>query len=385
MTDIKRLKVMVVDDTITYRKIVTDILSELPDVEVVGTANNGKIALNKIASLKPDLITLDIEMPEMNGLDVLAHIQKEHPDIGVIMLSTSTREGGEMTIRALELGAFDFIPKPLSGTMAENRNEIKNLLTPILKAFKRRQEIKNILKGETIAAGKKSDLSSKRKKSSAESENVAGRMQKISERLRIKSEIIAIGISTGGPNALAKMMPLIPPDIGVPILIVQHMPPIFTASLARSLNAKCNLSVAEARDGQLLTMNTVLIAPGGKHMKVATGTDGKNRIIRITDDPPENSCKPSVDYLFRSVAEHYVGRATGVIMTGMGSDGTKGAELLKKSGSFIIAQDEDSCTVFGMPKDVIESNLADIVLSLDKIPLEIVNTVKGPIKQLADV
>jgi len=378
MTDIKRLKVVVVDDTITYRKIVTDILSELPDVEVVGTANNGKIALNKIASLKPDLITLDIEMPEMNGLDVLAHIQKEHPDIGVIMLSTSTREGGEMTIRALELGAFDFIPKPLSGTMAENRNEIKNLLAPILKAFKRRQEIKNILKGETIATGKKSDLSSKKKKSSAESENVAGHMKKISGRLRIKSEIIAIGISTGGPNALAKMMPLIPPDIGVPILIVQHMPPIFTASLARSLNAKCNLSVVEARDGQLLTMNTVLIAPGGKHMKVAAGTDGKNRIIRITDDPPENSCKPSVDYLFRSVAEHYVGRATGVIMTGMGSDGTKGAELLKKSGSFIIAQDEDSCTVFGMPKDVIESNLADIVLSLDKIPVEIVNTVKGP-------
>jgi len=378
MTDIKKLKVMVVDDTIVYRKIIADIIAELPGVEVVGTANNGKIALNKIASLKPNLITLDIEMPEMNGLDVLAHIQKEHPDTGVIMLSTSTREGGEMTIRALELGAFDFIPKPLSGTMAENRNEIKGLLAPMLKAFNRKQEIKNILKGETIAIGKKSDLPSKRKKGTAALENVAGRMQKISRRLKIKSEIIVIGISTGGPNALTKMMPLIPPDIGVPILIVQHMPPIFTASLARSLNTKCNLSVTEARDGQLLSINTALIAPGGKHMKVVASSDGRSRIIRITDDPPENSCKPSVDYLFRSVAEHFVGRATGVIMTGMGSDGTKGAELLKKSGSFIIAQDEDSCTVFGMPKDVIESNLADIVLSLDKIPEEIVYTVKGP-------
>ncbi len=377
MTDIKRLKVMVVDDTVVYRKIVTDILSELPDVEVVGTANNGKIALNKIASLKPDLITLDIEMPEMNGLDVLAHIQKEHPDTEVIMLSTSTREGGEMTIRALELGAFDFIPKPLSGTMAENRNEIKGLIAPMLKAYKRRREIKNILKGKTSATGKKSDLPTKRKKSYAASKDVAGRIKKISGRLKIKSEIIAIGVSTGGPNALAKMMPLIPPDIGVPILIVQHMPPIFTASLARSLNAKCNLSVVEARDGQLLPMNTALIAPGGKHMKLAASADGKDRIIRITDDPPENSCKPSVDYLFRSVAEHYVGRATGIIMTGMGSDGTKGAELLKKSGSFIIAQDEGSCTVFGMPKDVIERNLADIVLSLDKIPVEIVNSVKS--------
>ncbi|MBW1897522.1 MAG: chemotaxis-specific protein-glutamate methyltransferase CheB, partial [Deltaproteobacteria bacterium] len=306
-----------------------------------------------------------------------ALIQKEHPDTEVIMLSTSTREGGEMTIRALELGAFDFIPKPLSGTMAENRNEIKGLIAPMLKAYKRRREIKNILKGDLLATGKKSALPSKRKKSSAASGNVAGRMKKISGRLKIKSEIIAIGVSTGGPNALAKMMPLIPPDIGVPILIVQHMPPIFTASLARSLNAKCNLSVVEARDGQLLPMNAALIAPGGKHMKLAASADGKDKIIRITDDPPENSCKPSVDYLFRSVAEHYVERATGIIMTGMGSDGTKGAELLKKSGSFIIAQDEDSCTVFGMPKDIIESNLADIVLSLDKIPVEIVNSVKG--------
>ncbi len=370
MTDTAKLKIMVVDDTIVYRKIVTDILSELPDVEVVGTASNGKIALHKIASLKPDLITLDIEMPVMNGLDVLAHIQKESPDTGVIMLSTSTREGGEMTIRALELGAFDFIPKPLSGTMAENRNEIKGLIAPILKAFKRHQGIKSILKGEPITTDKKRELPSKSKKSATAPEIAAG-------RIKTKSEIVVIGISTGGPNALAKMMPLIPPDIGVPILIVQHMPPIFTASLAKSLNAKCNLSVAEARDGQLLPINTALIAPGGKHMKVAAGADGKNRIIRITDDPPENSCKPSVDYLFRSVAEHYVGRATGVIMTGMGSDGTKGAQLLKQSGSFIIAQDEESCTVFGMPKDVIESNLADIVLSLDKIPLGIVNAVKG--------
>ena len=377
MNESNLLKVMVVDDTIVYRKIVTDILSSLPEVEIVGTASNGKLALNKIPMLKPDLITLDIEMPEMNGLDVLAHVQENWPEIGVVMLSTSTQEGGELTIRALELGAFDFIPKPLSGTMADNKEEIKTLLAPMLKAFKRRREIKNILSGKFAPppAAAKVKAPPQAEKKPVSEDTIARRMNRITRQITPKSEIVAIGISTGGPNALAKMMPLFPPDIGVPILIVQHMPPIFTESLAKSLDAKCALTVAEARDGQILTKNTALIAPGGKHMKIAASADGMNRIIRITDDPPENSCKPSVDYLFRSVAEHYVGRATGVIMTGMGSDGSKGATLLKKSGSIIIAQDEGSCTVFGMPKEVIEADLADAVVSLDIMAQEIVNSV----------
>jgi two-component system chemotaxis response regulator CheB len=380
MNELNNLKVMVVDDTIVYRKIVTDILSEISDIEVVGTASNGKLALNKIPMLKPDLITLDIEMPEMNGLDVLAYIQKKWPEIGVVMLSTSTQEGGEMTIRALELGAFDFIPKPLSGTMADNREEIKNLLTPMVKAFHRRREIKNILSGKTSPTVSKKKSLPQRKKSSVSEDTIARRMNRISRQTHAKSEIIAIGVSTGGPNALVKMMPFLPQNIGVPILIVQHMPPIFTESLAKSLNAKCALTVAEARDGQILVKNTALIAPGGKHMKIAASADGMNRIIRITDDPPENSCKPSVDYLFRSVAEHYVGRATGVIMTGMGADGSKGVKYLKRNGSFIIAQDENSCTVFGMPKEVIEANLADAVVSLDTMAQEIINSVAKRIR-----
>ncbi len=375
MNKMNPLKVMVVDDTIVYRKIVTDILSELSDVEVVGTASNGKLALHKIPMLKPDLITLDIEMPEMNGLDFLAHVQEEWPEIGVVMLSTSTQEGGEMTIRALELGAFDFIPKPLSGTMADNKEEIKTLLSPMLKAFKRHREIKHILSGKPNPALSKTKSALKKKKKNVSDDTIAQRMKKVSRQIGAKSEIVAIGISTGGPNALAKMMPMIPPDIGVPILIVQHMPPIFTESLAKSLDAKSALPVREARDGQILTKNTALIAPGGKHMKIVASADGMNRIIRITDDPPENSCRPSVDYLFRSIAEHYVGRATGVIMTGMGADGCKGAKLLKKNGAFIIAQDEDSCTVFGMPKEIIEADLADAVVSLDIMAQEIVNSV----------
>ncbi|MFH2066320.1 MAG: chemotaxis response regulator protein-glutamate methylesterase [Pseudomonadota bacterium] len=375
MNESNLLRIMVIDDTIVYRKIVTDILSEFSEVEVVGTASNGKLALNKIPMLKPDLITLDIEMPEMNGLDVLAHVQKKWPEIGVVMLSTSTREGGELTIRALELGAFDFIPKPLTGTMTDNREEIKTLLAPILKAFKRHREIKNILSGKTTPAAVKTKISPQASAKAVPDDTIARRMNRITRQISPKSEIVAIGISTGGPNALSKMMPMLPPDIGVPILIVQHMPPIFTESLAKSLDAKCALTVAEARDGQVVAKNTALIAPGGKHMKIAASADGMNRIIRITDDPPENSCKPSVDYLFRSVAEHYVGRATGVIMTGMGSDGSKGAKFLKNSGSLIIAQDEDSCTVFGMPKEVIEADLADAVVSLDSMAQEIVNSV----------
>jgi len=374
MDNTKSLKVLVVDDTIIYRKIVSDILAEIPDIEVVRTASNGKIALSKIATLEPDLITLDIEMPEVNGIEVLAHIRKEKWDVGAIVLSALTHEGGDMTITALELGAFDFIPKPDSGTMAENRAAIKNILINMLKAFQRRQDIKNILKGEPVPKTKHDKPRLIKKKPAyvnAGDESIL----KLSNRQQAKSEIVTIGVSTGGPSALAKLLPMIPKNIGVPILIVQHMPPIFTQSLARSLDAKCSIDVREAKDGEVLSAGTIFIAPGGKQMKVAAASDGHSRIIRITDDPPENSCKPSVDYLFRSVALYYLGRATGIIMTGMGSDGTLGSKLMKENGSVIIAQDEASSTVFGMPREVINAGYADIVVPIDQIAETIKNTV----------
>lgn len=364
-----RLRVLVVDDTIVYRKIVGDVISAIPGAEVVGTANNGKIALSKINALKPDLVTLDIEMPEMNGIEVLENLRRTHPHIGVVMLSTLTQEGGEMTVKALELGAFDFIPKPQSGSMAENLENIRNLLTPIVGAFKRRLDIKSIL------AGKRPRRPAPVLPRKPAAPSPTGRVMPRSG-IKGRSEIITIGISTGGPNALAKMMPLLPGDIGVPILIVQHMPPLFTESLAKSLDSKCAVTVREAKDGEIIEANTALIAPGGKQMKIIAGTDGKNRIVRITDDPPENSCKPSADYLFRSVASLYVGRATGVIMTGMGSDGTRGLRQMKENGSFIIAQNEETCTVFGMPKEPIESNIVDVVAPLERIAQEITKTVK---------
>ncbi|MBF0120860.1 MAG: chemotaxis response regulator protein-glutamate methylesterase [Desulfobacterales bacterium] len=388
MSSSNSLKVVVVDDTILYRKIVSDVLAEIPNVEVVGTANNGKIALSKIASLKPDVVTLDIEMPVMSGLEVLAHIQKEFPEVHALVLSTLTQQGSEMTIRALELGAFDFIPKPQSGTMNENKQAVKDALVPMLKAIVRRREIKTILKSkqppkkdtpltkDQIIQLTKTGTISKATHTSSPPEDITARMQKLSKQPHTKSEIVAIGISTGGPNALAKMMPMIPGDIGVPILIVQHMPPVFTQSLAKSLSTKCKVLVKEAVDGEILAPNVAFIAPGGKQMKIVASSDGKNRIIRITDDPPENSCKPSADYLFRSVANYYVGRATGVIMTGMGSDGLNGLKLMNRNGAFIIAQDEATCTVFGMPKEPIEAGIVNVVSPLDQIAIEIIKTVK---------
>lgn len=372
MVENKKLRVLVVDDTAVYRKVVTEVLSDIPDIEVIGAANNGKIAMSKIASLRPDILTLDIEMPEMNGLDVLSAIRSDGYDVGAIVLSTLTHKGGELTMQALELGAFDFITKPESNSIEESKKQIKNALTSMLKAYSRRQEIKNIL------GGKLSFISSiKQSKTKESPQGVVRRMNSIANSKKKTAEIVGIGVSTGGPKALSQMMPQLPADINVPILIVQHMPPIFTQSLAKSLNAKCLIEVKEAIDGETIRPNVAFIAPGGKQMKIVAGMDGKDRIIRITDDPPENSCKPSVDYLFRSIAQHYVGRSAGVIMTGMGSDGNIGLELMKRNGATIIAQDESTCIVYGMPKKAVESGIADIVAPLDQIAPEICQLVKG--------
>lgn len=369
------LRVLVVDDTVVYRKAVSDVLSEIPDVEVVGTASNGKIAMSKIDSLKPDLLTLDIEMPEMNGIDVLASLQEQSRDVGVIVLSTLTRKGGDLTMQALELGAFDFITKPEADSMEESRQQIKNAIGPMLKAFARRQEIKSILKGSSSTTSVFQPQPPTRK--SKGHDDVVQRMKRLAENIRARPEIVGIGISTGGPKALAQMMPQLPGDINVPILIVQHMPAIFTQSLAKNLDSKCGFDVKEAVDGEVVKPNKAYIAPGGKQMKVVAGADGKSRIIRITDDPPENSCKPSVDYLFRSISQHYVGRSAGVIMTGMGSDGSLGLKLMKRTGSFIIAQNEETCVVYGMPKEPIEKGIVDVIAPLDKIAEVIMNAVKG--------
>ncbi|WP_022664624.1 protein-glutamate methylesterase/protein-glutamine glutaminase [Desulfospira joergensenii] len=363
------LRAVVIDDTIVYRKIVGDVLKTIPGIEVVATANNGKIALSKIKTLKPDLITLDIEMPEMNGIQVLEELQGLESPPAVIMLSTLTREGSEMTIRALELGAFDFVPKPEEGRMADNLEKVKAAIVPIVTALKRQKGTVQRIRGNRMPP---SPAPSPREKPQISQSRI---IRKTTGVLKSSSEIVGIGISTGGPNALTQMIPMLPAGLKAPVLIVQHMPPMFTASLASSLDKKSRLEVKEAQDGDTIQSGKVFIAPGGKQMKIVAAADGVSRKIKITDDPPENSCKPSVDYLFRSIAQHYVGRATGVIMTGMGSDGSKGLVQMKESGSFVIAQDEATCTVFGMPKEPIESGIADVIVPLPQIADEIVKSI----------
>lgn len=356
------LRVLVVDDTIMYRKVVGDILAEIPDVEVVGTASNGRIALSRIASLQPDIITLDVEMPVMNGLETLEVLQKEFPEVGVIMLSTLTKRGSEITMKALELGAFDFIAKPDADARQENILFLQNALTPRIKAYGKRLELKRLLRQKTSSVSRPVAVVPRPVPSVVPPRRVG------------KSKAIAIGISTGGPNALAKMLPNLP-KLGVPIFIVQHMPPIFTKSLAESLDSKCQQEVREAGHNDVVLPDVIYIAPGGKQMRVASGANG-GKIIQITDDPPENNCKPAVDYLFRSVGREYGALTTGVIMTGMGGDGTLGLKVLKSFGAVTIGQDAESCVVYGMPKTAIEAGVVDVVAPLDTIATEIVRTVR---------
>lgn len=374
----KNIRVLVVDDTIVYRKAVSDILSEMPGVEVVGVAHNGKIAVSKIQTLKPDLLTLDIEMPEMNGIEVLQYLQQHAPQTSAIMVSTLTSEGGDMTMRALELGAYDFILKPSTTNINDSKLQLRTLLNPLIKAFQTGRTTVGSMQSNlrTSVAARKAGAGTRPQASMPSTSSRIGAPTANVMRRQGKSEIVTIGISTGGPNALARMMPMLPGDLGVPIVIVQHMPPVFTKSLANSLNAKCALTVKEAQDGDPLQANVAYIAPGGKQMKLVASTDGTNRLIRITNDPPENSCRPSADYLFRSVADYYVGRTTAVIMTGMGSDGTKGLQVLKQKGALIIGQDEQSCVVYGMPKAPAELGLTDVVTPLDKIAAEIMKSVR---------
>jgi len=373
------LRVLVVDDTVTFRKILSDALADIPGVEVVGTAHHGKMALTRIEALKPDLVTLDIEMPEMDGLQVLEAIHAQKINVGVIMVSSFTRRGSELTIRALELGAFDFITKSTEGDYAHNREAIRSALAPLIKAFTQRKNIRAILHdvhgGQAgvpaappvpRAAPAAVTLQPEAIRPAAQAPGMG----------KMRPNLVLIGVSTGGPNALAKVIPALPANLGVPVLVVQHMPPMFTRTLAESLDKQSALRVKEAEHNELAQVNTVYIAPGGKQMKVTAGQGG-SPLIQISDDPPENNCKPSVDTLFRSASQHFPGHICAVIMTGMGSDGTLGLRLIKRQPARVIAQDEASCIVFGMPKEAISAGVVDVISPLDAIAGEIRKAVQG--------
>jgi two-component system chemotaxis response regulator CheB len=353
------LRILVVDDSALYRKIVRDLLLELPDVEIVGAAADGKAALEKIDTLSPDLIILDREMPISDGIAVLKELGDRLQAPGTILLSSHTSSGTRTTMRALELVAFDFVLKPTGHGPDESKRLIRKHLHPKVEAFRRTRPIRSATPAAVTTSKSESDWR---------------HWASVASRCSARAEVVALGVSTGGPAALAKILPCFPADTPAPILIVQHMPPMFTKSMAEDLDRVCPLAVSEAEDGQPARPGEVLIAPGGKQMKIARSNKGL--VIRVVDDPPERNCRPSVDYLFRSVAETCGPAALGVIMTGMGNDGTAGIRLMQQRGAAIIAQDEASCVVFGMPAVAVQEGLADYVAPLMDIPKQILRCLK---------
>ncbi len=351
-----KIRVLVVDDSAIYRKVITDVLSGQPEIEIVGAAANGKIALEMIEKEKPDLLTLDIEMPVMTGLEVLQELNRMKSPVKAIVLSGLTHEGAKATIQAMGLGALDVVLKPNADSYQAGAKELKQVLLPRVKA---------------IGAG----LINRTRTVGVASPPHPSAVATPSRRRKGAYGIVVIGVSTGGPPALTRLLPKIPADLGVPIVIVQHMPPMFTKSLANSLDQVCPFDVLEAEGGMVLKPGQALIAPGGKHLKLVSS--GAKVMTKVTDDPPENACRPSVDYLFRSVAEVYGEETLSVIMTGMGSDGTLGARFIKSKGGTLFCQDEASCVVFGMPKALVENGDADAVFPLDKLAAGIQQSVKA--------
>ena len=356
----KKIRVLVVDDSVVIRRLVTDILAADPAIEVAGVAANGRIGLEKIPQVNPDIVTMDVEMPEMDGLQALKILRKGYPRLPVIMFSTLTERGAATTIDALALGANDYVAKPANvGSAALGMERVRQDLIPKIKALCGFREPLRLNTSITVTPAVTN----------------AKRSPRALSRGQQRIEIVAIGVSTGGPNALAELMPAFPSGFPVPIVIVQHMPPIFTRFLADRLNGKAALTVREGVAGAELRAGEAWIAPGDYHMTLDKTVGGAR--IELHQEPPENSCRPAVDVLFRSVAKAYGAASLAVILTGMGQDGYRGCEMIYDAGGQILAQDEASSVVWGMPRFVAQAGLADNVLPLKQIAGEITRRVSA--------
>ena len=353
-----QIKVLVVDDSAFMRKSLAIMLESDPEIKVIASARDGEEGCALVKKLAPDIVTLDIEMPKMDGLTALKKIMAENPT-PVIMISSLTNEGAEATIKAFEYGAVDFIPKELSYVNI-NIIKIKEELTKKIKAIYKQHVLRNRL----------SRLQSIRLQSHLPTDTIQRPLgDNYLKQGNFKA--IAMGISTGGPLSLQKVLPKITKNINCPIFLVQHMPPKFTASLAVRLNSISELEVKEAADNDVVKNNVVYIAPGGFHMTVKKNSMGST-VINISTMPDNTLHRPSVDVMVESVAGFYGKNTLGVIMTGMGKDGLEGIKKIKELGGSCIAQDEASCVVYGMPKAIVDANLADVIAPLEKIP-DIIN------------
>lgn len=348
----RKIRVLIVDDSVVIRRLLSDILAQDPEIEVAGIAPNGKIALAKLPQVNPDLVTLDIEMPEMDGLETLMALRKTYAKLPVIMFSTLTERGAGATLEALSRGATDYVTKPANiGSVAAGIQSVRQQLIPKIKAL-----CPGILAPPATQLPVSSPLPA-----------IAPTKRGATPR---RCDAVVMGSSTGGPQALAAVLSKMPHDFPVPIVVVQHMPPVFTLHLARRLNDECPLEVLESRGNETVRPGQVLIAPGGFHLELRR--QGNDVRTMLHDGPPENSCRPAVDVLFRSAASVYGSACLGVVLTGMGQDGLRGAQHLVQIGGDVIAQDEATSVVWGMPRAVAQAGCARSILPLSQISSELV-------------
>lgn len=347
-----KTRVLVIDDSVVMRQLITRMLTNDPGIEVVGTARDGRDGLNKIQLLSPDLVTLDVEMPELDGIATLREIKRTSPRVRVVMCSSLTERGASTTIDALLAGADDYVTKQHSGEMAASAYDSlrRDLLAKI----------------HELSKTKPVSFAAKPVPVRSLATPIVPPLRSVQLRSSSKPEILVIGVSTGGPSALAEIIPMFPEDFPLPIAIVQHMPPFFTHLLAERLSKLGKLSVVEATHCMSVSPGHVLIAPGDFHMKLVR-KPGQPVAVHLNQDPQENSCRPAVDVLFRSAAEVYRGAVISVVLTGMGQDGLIGVRALKSHNASVIVQDAASSVVWGMPRAIAEAQLADSILPLRDI------------------
>lgn len=358
-----KIRVLIVDDAVVMRRMISEVLADDPDIEVVGAAPDGRIALQKVTQVNPDIITMDVEMPGLNGIETVRALRKTHPKLPVIMFSTLTARGAEATLDALAAGATDYVTKPANvGSVTEGLARLQSELVPKIKLHCRGEQV-HVPMLAVKPGGKHRQPESRPSSAGANAPE-------------IRPEVVCIGCSTGGPNALAELFAGIAKPPPVPIVIVQHMPPLFTKMLAERLGKDSKLKFHEGEEGMAVEPGSVYIAPGGFHMELRR--DGQKVRIRLHEGPPENSCRPAVDVLFRSVAAVYGARILGIILTGMGQDGLHGSTLIREKGGAILAQDKESSVVWGMPGYVAGAGIAERILPLRQMAGEVVRRLSHP-------
>ncbi len=400
-----QVRVLVVDDSRVVRSLITKILEE-NGFKVVATADTGYAAIDELKRYEVDVVLLDIEMPKMDGLEALPHLKKIDPDVTILMLSSLTQKGAQISMRALQLGATDFIPKPSAARSAGALDEMKRTLIDLLVALtpKMKSAAKKVSppKSKAQAPEKrplktvqpptakfaptnkiknvKAPLRTAAKSVSKKTAPPVKKVPSIALRkatLRGRPECLVVGSSTGGPNALSHLFKTLDSDIGLPIFVAQHMPPMFTKTLAERLNRESSWSCAEAVDGEIAKPGHIYIAPGDYHMTLKN--EGSKTKIKLNQNPQVNFCRPAVDVLFESAAEEYKGKIVATILTGMGQDGKIGAELIAREGGIILAQDEETSVVWGMPGAVTKAGIANTVLPIDKIGKEIQRHIRNKV------